>query len=75
MNFSPNKTPIEIIKEGAFGGTYYTDVYSGINEKCCKTSWKEFVHLKKIYAQFYTSDYYEVNVNKYGVKCGTSLRF
>ena len=22
MNFSPNKTPIEIIKEGAFGGTY-----------------------------------------------------
>ena len=23
MNFSPNKTPIEIIK-GAFGGTYFT---------------------------------------------------
>ena len=22
MNFAPNKTPIEIIKEGAFGGTY-----------------------------------------------------
>ena len=21
MNFSPNKTPIEIIKEGTFGGT------------------------------------------------------
>ena len=25
MNFSPNKTPIEIIKEGAFGGTYFRD--------------------------------------------------
>ena len=30
MNFSPNKTPIEIIK-GAFGGTYFRDIYSGIN--------------------------------------------
>ena len=30
MDFSPNKTPIEIIKEGAFGGTYFRDIYSGI---------------------------------------------
>ena len=33
MGFSLNKTPIEIIKEGAFGGTYFRDIYSGINEK------------------------------------------
>ena len=33
MNFSSNKTPIEIIKEDAFGGTYFRDIYSGINEK------------------------------------------
>ena len=75
MNFSPNKTSIEIIKEGAFGGTYFRDIYSGINEKWYKNSWKEFVHLKNIDAKFYASDYYDVNVNKYGVKCGTSLRF
>ena len=31
MDFSPNKTPIQIMKEGAFGGTYFTDVYSNIN--------------------------------------------
>ena len=31
MNFSLNKTPIEIIKEGAFGGTYFREIYSGIN--------------------------------------------
>ena len=43
MNFSPNKTPIEIIKGGAFGGTYFSDIYYGINEKGCKSSWKEFV--------------------------------
>ena len=69
MNFSPNKTPIEIIKEGAFGGTYFRDVYSNVNKK------KEFIHLKNIDPKFYASDYYDVNVNKYGVKYGTSLRF
>ena len=33
MDFSPNKTPIEIIKEGVFGGTYFRDIYSNINKK------------------------------------------
>ena len=32
-------------------------------------------NLKNIDAKFYASDYYDVNVNKCGVKCGTSLRF
>ena len=27
MSFNPNKTPIEIIKEGAFGGTYFRDIF------------------------------------------------
>ena len=75
MNFSPNKTPIEIIKEGAFGGTYFRDIYSGINEKWFKNSWKEFVQIKTIDGKFYGSDYSDVNVNIYGVKCRTSLRF
>ena len=75
MDFSPNKTPIEIIKKGAFGGTYFRDVYSNINKKWYKNLWKEFVHLKNIDAKFYASDYYDVNVNEYRVKCGTSLRF
>ena len=66
MDFSPNKTPIEIIKEGAFGGTYFRNIYSNINKKWYK---------KNNDAKFYASDYYDINVNKYGVKCGTSLRF
>ena len=37
-----------------------------------KNSWKEFVHLKNIDAKLYASDYYDVNMNKYGVKYGTS---
>ena len=74
MDFSPNKLLIEIIKEGAFGGTYFRDVYCNINKKWCKNSWQEFIHLKNIHAKFYASDYHDVNVNKYSVKCGTSLR-
>ena len=33
MSFNPNKTPIEIIKEVAFGRTYFRDIYSSINSK------------------------------------------
>ena len=76
MEFSPNKIPIEIIKESAFGGTYFRDVnINNINKKWYKNSWKEFVHLKAIEAKFNASDYYDITVNKYGVKCGISLRF
>ena len=65
MNFSPNKTPIEVIREGAFGATYFRGIYSGINEEeFVKSSWKEFVQLKNIDAKFYTSDYHDVNVKK-----------
>ena len=62
-------------QEGAFGGTYFKDIYSGINKKWYRNSWEEFVHSKNIDAKFYASDYYDVNVNKYGIKCRTSLRF
>ena len=75
MNSSPNKTPIEMIKEDAFRGTYFRGIYSGINEKWYKKSWKEFVYLKNFDAKFYASDYYDVNKNKYGAKCKKSLRF
>ena len=48
MDFGTNKRPIEIIKEGSFGGTYFGDIYSGVNDKFYKDSWKEFDVLKNI---------------------------
>ena len=33
MDFGANKTPIEAIKEGAFGRTFFRDIYSGVNKK------------------------------------------
>ena len=32
MDFGANKTPVEEIKEGAFGETYLRDIYSSIND-------------------------------------------
>ena len=49
--------------------------YSSVNDKWYKNSWKEFDVLKNIDQKYYCSNYYKSSVNKYGVKCGTSLRF
>ena len=74
MEFNPNKRPAEIIKKGAFGRTYFRDIYSGINEKWYKNSWKEFDQLKNVYQKYYSSNYYDVKFNKYKVKTEASLR-
>ena len=75
MDFSTNKAPVEIINEGAFVGTYFRDICSGVNGKWCKNSWKEFDVLENIDQKYYCSHYDDVSLNKYVVKCGTSLRF
>ena len=73
--FGVNKSPVEIISEGAFGETYFRDIYSGVNGKWYRNSWKEFKFLGNMDKKLYASSYYDVKVNKYGVKVGTSLRF
>ena len=41
-------TPIEVIRESTFRGTYFRGIYSAVNRKWYKKSWKEFDHLKNI---------------------------
>ena len=48
MDFGTNKRLAEIIKEGAFGGTYLRDIYSSVNGKWYKNSWKGFDVLENI---------------------------
>ena len=50
MDFGANKTPVEVIKESAFGGIYLVDIYSGVNDKwynrtTFRKSWTEFDQL------------------------------
>ena len=73
MDFGGNKMPVEVIREDGFGGTYFRDISSDVNGKWYKKSWKEFNQLKNIDQKFYCSTYYDVSVNKYGVKFGTLL--
>ena len=68
MDFGENKTPVEVIKEGAFGGTYFRYIYSGVNGKWYRKSWKVFDELKDVNQKYYCSNYYDACVNKYGVK-------
>ena len=75
MGFRANKTHIQVIREGVFGSTYFRDIYSVINEKWYKKSMKESDQLKYIDQKYYSSDYYDISVNKYGVECRKSLRF
>ena len=75
MGFGANKALVEVVREDMFGKTYFRDIFSGVNGKWYKKSWKEFNQLKVIDQKYYCSDYYDVSVNKYGAKCRTSLRF
>ena len=52
MEFGGNKTPVEVIKDGAFGDTYFRDIYSGINKKWYRKSWKELDQLKDMERDF-----------------------
>ena len=46
-----------------------------MNDKFYRNSWKEFKELENIDKKCYSSDLYDVSVNKYRVECETSLRF
>ena len=74
MDFGANKTPAEVIKERAFGETYFKDIYPSINGRWYRKSRKGFNELKNVGSKYCCSYYYDLSVNKYGVRCGTSLR-
>ena len=43
MDFDANKMPIEVIREGAFGGTYFSDIYSRVAGKWYKSHGKNLI--------------------------------
>ena len=47
-DFTPNISSIDVIKKGAFGGTYFRNIYSNVNNKLHQNTWKEFKELKDI---------------------------
>ena len=76
--FKPNLSPHQILKMGAFGGTYFRPIYSSVTKKHYKSedvieeypkSWFKGIDIKKMVI----SPKYDKKVNKYGVKCGSEL--
>ena len=77
--FTPNITPKDIFKMGAFGGTYFRPIYSSITKKKYTSkdvikeypkSWFNGINIDTMV----TSSKYDKQINKYKVKCGSSLK-
>ena len=78
-DFHPNRTPEEILRAGAFGGTYFRAIHSSVTNQqydpqqvlvdTLQPSWIEGLDV----ATMLTSSTYRSHINKYGVKCGGSL--
>lgn len=77
-DFRPNKSPESILREGAFGGTYFRPLYSKRLGTTIEDDWRELppewtsgggMNVEKQL----TSTEYDPAVNKYGVSCGQSI--
>ena len=78
-DFKPNLTPRDIFKLGSFGGTYWRPIYSSITKKNYKNkhkkypkSWWKGISNNKLTTHW---DDYDISINKYKVKVGTTLEF
>jgi hypothetical protein len=75
-NFKPNLTPRQMFNMGSFGGTYWRPIYSDITKKKLKNVHKKYGKLfKGIPDEKLSQAKYDKNINKYGVKVGTTLEF
>ncbi len=77
--FTPNLTPRQIFQLGSFGGTYWRPIQSKVTGKSYKNIYKQYPKSwwKGIPEQHLTTPWkdYDVTINKYGVKVGTTLQF
>ncbi|RDW59918.1 hypothetical protein BP6252_13005 [Coleophoma cylindrospora] len=75
-DFLPNKSPEEIMREGCFGGSYFRPLRSKALGITVSDDWEEIPaawHEGLDVAKYLTSETYDPEVNKYGVKCGQSI--
>lgn len=75
--FRPNLTPLQVIKKGAFGGTYFRPIKSSVVNKNLKNIHKEYSFFDKVSENILTRPWkdYDSKINKYSVKVGTTLEF
>jgi hypothetical protein len=73
--FRPNLTPRQVIRFGSFGGTYWRPIYSNITKKKYENIHKNYNFFRDLDTNLMIRPYeeYDKNLNKYGVKVGTTL--
>jgi hypothetical protein len=76
LDFVPNKSPAELMREGCFGGTYWRPLYSKILGITIEDDWKELpsewiegLHVDKVL----TNRTYNPEVNKFRVASGQTI--
>ncbi|KAI3399751.1 hypothetical protein diail_5819 [Diaporthe ilicicola] len=75
-DFTPNKTPAEVLREGAFGGSYFRPLYS---KRLRTTVAGDDGELPAAWAagldgaRYLTSAGYDADANKFKVACGQSI--
>ena len=76
-DFTPNLTPEDMFRMGSFGGTYWRPIHSSITGKDYKNQHKLYPKKwwKDIPDTELVSKTYDIHVNKYNVRVGTSLDF
>lgn len=78
-DFSPNLSPKQIFELGSFGGTYWRPIKSKFYKNTLRNYHKKFPKnwWKNIPEENLTRhmDDYDININKYNVRVGTSLQF
>lgn len=77
--FRPNQSPEQVLKGGAFGGTYFRTITSAVTNKTYKgeqalhdtvpNEWIDGLDVERML----TSNTYDASINKFGAKCGGSL--
>ncbi|CZT11924.1 related to vegetatible incompatibility protein HET-E-1 [Rhynchosporium agropyri] len=75
-DFTPNKSPEEMLREGCFGGSYFRPLYSkhlGItiqdDYRELPASWIDGLNIDT----YLTSPIYDPDINKYKVACGQTI--
>lgn len=75
-DFTPNKSPAEVVREGAFGGSYFRPLFS---KKLGATVSDDYLELPAPWTEgldvsrYLTSPTYDAEANKFKVACGQSI--
>ena len=64
MKLTPNKTPVELIKEGLFGGTYFRTFIMMLMENGIESHAKNLMSWEISIKKYYCSHFYDIIVNK-----------